>query len=118
MSAPRNSTLMTVQHEIAGTDHPIADLPGLRILEGLARIHRWILVIDEQRRVAWKSDALAEIAGLDELAPGTDARSFLAKLPRPEQIFALRSSMRDRGHLERAPLELRSADGRAPRPCR
>jgi PAS domain S-box-containing protein len=102
---------MTAQQLVA-TD-PLAAVPALSILEGLARIHRWILVIDAQRRVLWRSEGLRELPGVDELALGMDARTFLAKLPRPEQVFPLRSSLRGRNHLEGAPLELRAADGRA-----
>ncbi len=102
---------MTAQ-QIAAPD-PLASVPALHILEGLTRIHPWILVIDAQRRVLWVSEGLREIPGIDGLAPGMDARTFLAKLPRPEQVFPLRSSLRGRSHLQSAPLELRGADGRA-----
>jgi len=70
---------MTAQ-KIAATD-PISAVPIRRILEGLARIHRWILVLDEQRRVLWMSDALRDLPGTGDLAIGIDARSFVAKLP-------------------------------------
>src|SRR4029453_4213305 len=101
---------MTAQ-KIAVVD-PISAVPIRRILEGLARIHRWILVLDEQRRVIWLSDALRELPGMGDLAIGVDARNFLAKLPKPEQVFALRSGMRERVQLTGLPLELRVADGR------
>ena len=87
--------------------------PIQRVLESLARIHRWIIVMDAQRRILWMSEGLRELSGMGELALGVDARSFLAKLPRPEQIFPLRSNMRGRSHLTGAPLELRVAGGRA-----
>ena len=83
------------------------------MLESLARIHRWIIVLDAQRRILWMSEGLRELSGVGELALGVDARNFLAKLPRPEQIFPLRSNMRARSYLTGAPLELRVADGRA-----
>ncbi len=97
---------------LAATD-PIAAVPVRRILDGLARIHRWILVMDAQRRVIWMSDALRELPGMGDLAIGVDARNFLAKLPKPEQVFPMRSSLRERNHLTGSPLELRVADGRS-----
>ena len=82
-----------------------------RVLEGLSRIHRWILVLDEQRRVVWMSHGLRDIPGVGELHPGDDARTFLARLPRPEQVFPLRSNLRDRSHLRRVPLEIQDPNG-------
>jgi PAS domain S-box-containing protein len=101
---------MTAQKFVA-TD-PISAVPIRRVLEGLARIHRWIVVVDEQRRIAWFSDALRDLPGMSELAVGVDARSFLAKLPKPEQVFPMRSSMRERTHVTGSPLELRIGEGR------
>src|SRR5262249_33899839 len=91
---------------------PLSAVPIRRILDGLARIHRWILVVDEQRRVVWSSEALRELPGMSELAIGVDARNFLARLPKPEQVFPLRSGMRERSRLTGSPLELRIAEGR------
>jgi PAS domain S-box-containing protein len=102
---------MTAQ-TTAGTD-PLLSLPIQRVLESLTRIHRWIILVDGQRRIVWMSDGIQDLSGAGELAPGIDARSFLAKLPRPEQVFPLRSNMRGRGHLTGAPLQLRLADGRS-----
>ena len=99
-------------HTSAGTD-PLLALPIRRVLEGLARIHRWIIVVDAQRRILWMSEGLRDLAGTGELALGVDARNFIAKLPRPEQLFPLRSNLRGRAQLTGAPLELRLADGRA-----
>jgi PAS domain S-box-containing protein len=101
---------MTAQNN--AVSDPLTAVPIRRILDGLARIHRWILVVDEQRRVVWLSDALRELPGMSDLAIGADARSFLAKLPKPEQVFPLRSGMRERSQLTGSPLELRAADGR------
>jgi two-component system sensor kinase FixL len=101
---------MTAQ-KIAVVD-PISAVPIRRILDALARIHRWILVLDEQRHVLWLSEPLRELPGMGDLAVGVDARSFLAKLPKPEQVFPLRSGMRERSQLTGSPLELRMAGGR------
>jgi PAS domain S-box-containing protein len=91
---------------------PITAVPIRRILEALARIHRWVLLLDEQRRVVWLSEALRELPGMGDLAIGVDARNFLSKLPKPEQVFPMRSGMRERIQLTGSPLELRLADGR------
>lgn len=100
---------MTAQ-QFAGT-RVFHDLSVVRLLEGLARVHRWILVVDAQRRILWTSEAMSEIQGLDDLAPGMDARHFVSTLPRPEQVFPLRSNLRGRRHLTHAPLELRTREG-------
>jgi signal transduction histidine kinase len=102
---------MTAQ-PLAGTE-PLADVSAFRLLEALARIHPWLLVIDAQRRVLWMSEGLRTLPGIEELSPGVDARNFLSQLPRPEQIFPLRSNLRGRSHLDRAPLDLRGADGKS-----
>jgi two-component system sensor kinase FixL len=70
-------------------------------------------VLDAQRRIIWMSDALRELPGMNDLGIGTDARNFVAKLPKPEQIFPIKSGMRERNQLTGAPLELRVADGRS-----
>src|SRR5258706_3081214 len=98
---------------IPAAPEPINAVPIRRILEALARIHRWILVLDEQRRVIWMSEPLRDLPGMGDLALGVDARSFLSKLPKPEQVFPMRSSMRSRTHVTGSPLELRIGEGRA-----
>ena len=97
--------------DTARTDDPLAGLPSLPLLEGLARIHRWILVVDSRRRVAWSSRGLAELLGVKEIRPGSDAREFLSMLPRPEQVLPVRSTLRGRGQISGAPLALRGSDG-------
>ncbi len=86
-------------------------LPAHRVLEGLSRIHRWMLLVDEERRVVWMSDGLREIPGVEDFRLGDDARSFLAKLPKPEQVFPLRSDLRDRSQLRGFPLQIRGPRG-------
>ena len=95
----------------ARTDSVSSSLPSLPLLEGLSRIHRWILVVDSHRRVVWSSGGLARLIGVDAIEPGTDSREFLALLPRPEQVLPLRTTLRGRSHLSGAPIELRGADG-------
>jgi hypothetical protein len=50
---------------------PISSVPIKRILDGLARIHRWILVMDAQRRIIWMSDALRELSALPSSGSGS-----------------------------------------------
>ena len=93
-------------------DTDLDGIPAQRLLEALGRIHPWILVIDDQRQVLWASEGLSELEGLHDFRPGVDALSFVSRLPKPEQVFPLRTSLRGRTHLESVPLELRGGDGR------
>ena len=96
-------------HQLAETQL-VDGLSAKRLLEGLARIYRWLLVTDEDRRILWMSDGLSTLFDPDDLEPGVDARTLISKLPRPEQVFSLRSDFRHRSHVS-APIELRSRDG-------
>jgi PAS domain S-box-containing protein len=100
---------MTAQH-LAETQL-VDGLSAQRLLEGLARIYRWLLVTDSNRRVLWMSDALSNLFPPGELEIGGDARSVIPKLPRPEQVFSLRSSLRNRSHVSGLPIEVRRRDG-------
>ncbi|MGH0028655.1 MAG: sensor histidine kinase [Myxococcota bacterium] len=86
-------------------------LPAKRLLEGLARVYKWLLVTDSDRRVLWMSDGLANLFGHDALEVGEDARHFVTKMPRPEQVFPLRTALRRRSHLTDIPIELRTCEG-------
>lgn len=100
---------MTAQH-LAET-RMVDGLPAKRFLEGLSRVYRWMLVTDTDRRVVWMSEGLATLFGIDALEVGGDARDFVSKMPRPEQVFSLRSQLRRRSHLAGTPIELRTRDG-------
>jgi len=89
----------------------LAGMPAERILEALSRIHRWMLVVDEQRRVVWMSGRLREIPGIESLSLGDDAREFFARLPKPQQLFGLRSGLYDRDQLRGFPLEITGVEG-------
>ena len=39
------------------------DISAQRILEGLSRLYRWIVVMDGDRRVLWKSEGMADLMG-------------------------------------------------------
>ena len=86
-------------------------LTSLALLEGLARVHPWILVVDADRRVTWSSPELAPLLGLDRIRPGSDARQFFARMPRPERVIPLRSRLSGRTHMTSMPIEVCGADG-------
>ena len=96
---------MTAQHL---TETRLVDgIPAQRLLQGLSRIYRWILVTDARRRVVWMSTALSNLFGAEDLALGDDSRCFIPRLPRPEQVFPIQSNLRGRSALSSIPLELR-----------
>lgn len=100
---------MTAQHL---TETRLVDgIPAQRLLQGLARIYRWILVTDASRRVVWMSAGLSNLFGAEDLALGDDSRSFIPSLPRPEQVFPIQSNLRRRSALSSIPLELRTKNG-------
>lgn len=86
--------------------------PLLPMLEGLARIHPWMVLLGSDRRVLWRSERVSEIAGSEKLVAGADSRGFLTAMPRPEQVFPLRSKLRGQRQLRGAPLMLCTRDGR------
>lgn len=86
-------------------------LSAKRLLQGLQRIYRWLLVTDSRRRVLWMSEGLSSLLDSEELKIGCDARAFVAKLPRPEQLFCLRSALRNRSHVSAVALDLPSREG-------
>lgn len=87
-------------------------IPARRLLEALGRAHRWVLVTDSHQNVLWMSEGVSSLFGIEDLGPGVDARSFVPKLPHPEQVFSLRTQLRNRSHVNGAPLEVRLRDGR------
>jgi protein-histidine pros-kinase len=86
-------------------------LSAKQLLEGLGRVYRLILVTDATRRIVWVSDGVSSLCGSEALSVGADARDFLARLPRLEQVLELRSRLRNRGWLANVPLELPTRDG-------
>jgi PAS domain S-box-containing protein len=95
-------------HQLAETQL-VDGLSAQRLLEGLGRIYRWLLVTDTDRRILWMSDGLANL--VEGLQLGNDAREAIPKLPKPEQVFSLRSELRNRTHVVAAPIELVGKDG-------
>jgi PAS domain S-box-containing protein len=100
---------MTAQH-FAET-RLVDGIPAQRLLQGLARIYRWILVTDTSRRVVWMSAGLSNLFGAEDLALGNDSRSFIPRLPRPEQVFPIQSKLRRGSALSSIPLELQTKSG-------
>lgn len=94
-----------------GETQLVDGLSATQLLEALSRIYRWLLVTDTDRRILWMSDGLSSLFGVDDLEVGVDARSVIPKLPRPEQVFSLRSDLRHRSHVSAVPVELRTGDG-------
>jgi PAS domain-containing protein len=86
-------------------------IPAHRLFEGLSSLYRWIIVTDGDRRILWMSNALRELVGDEELALGADARNYIPKLPKPEQVFSLRSKLRHRGALAGVVLDVATRDG-------
>jgi PAS domain S-box-containing protein len=100
---------MTAQH-LAETQL-IDGVSAQHLLEGLARVYRWLLLTDSNRRVLWMSEELSSQFGDAGFVVGCDAVEMIPRLPRPEQVFSLRSELRHRSHLVGAPLEFCTPDG-------
>jgi PAS domain S-box-containing protein len=81
-------------------------ISAARLLEALAGVYRWIIVADADRRIVWLSEDVRDLEGCGALEVGADARDFVPKLPRPEQVFDMRSGLRRRGRLSNVPLDL------------
>ncbi len=83
-----------------------------RLIDELSKLYRWLFITDARRHMLWMSPDLTRLFGIEDLEIGSDARRFIEKLPRPEQVFALRRDLRNRRFLAGVPLELRSFDGK------
>jgi PAS domain S-box-containing protein len=86
----------------------IDHIPSRTLLEGLARVYDLVLVTDYGGRVLWVSNGLVELGGAG-FQVGLDAQTILPKLPRlpkPDQVFSLRSQLRAHGHLSNIRIDL------------
>jgi two-component system sensor kinase FixL len=99
---------MTAQH--LPQAQLVEGISATRLLEALAGVYRWIIVTDSNRRIVWLSDEVRGLEGSGALGIGSDARDFVPKLPRPEQVFEMRSGFRRRGRLANVPLDLHTVD--------
>lgn len=96
---------------IAAATRLATDISAQRLLEGLSRLYRFLVVIDADQRVLWRSEGLADLVSGDPFEIGADLRRYVPKLPRPEQVFPVRTGLRE-GALERTyPLEVERKDG-------
>jgi two-component system CheB/CheR fusion protein len=97
-----------------GTTESVDRIPARTLLEALARIYDLVLVTDSAGVVLWASNGLTELCGGASFHVGCRARSILPSLPefpKPEQAFALRSQLRQRGVLANAQFDLAAAEG-------
>jgi len=97
--------------ELAGTQSVDA-VDVRRLIEELSRTYRWLFVSDARRRILWMGKELADLFGLEHVEIGSDARLFIERLPRPEQVFGFRRDLRNRRMLSGAVIELHGADGK------
>ena len=97
-----------------GTTQAVDRIPARTLLESLARIYELVLVTDSEGVVLWMSNGLADLCGGASFHIGCRARSILPSLPefpRPEQLFALRSQLRQQGFLASARVDLAASEG-------
>ena len=66
-----------------------------RLLEGLSRVYRWIMVVDANGRVVWASEAVAELVDADQTVLGRDAKFFIPSFPHPERLADLRAKLEE-----------------------
>ncbi len=84
-------------------------IPSVTLLEGLARVYDLVLVTDFDGKVLWVSNGLLELSDGGGFRVGLDAQMILPqlpKLPRPDQVFSLRSQLRTHGHLSNIRVDL------------
>jgi PAS domain S-box-containing protein len=93
------------------TTQLIDGIPTLKLLEGLARLYQLVLVVDSHGRVTWMSNELGVLCGDAEFHIGRDVRTLFPKLPKPEQAFAIRFQLRERGFLSNMRVDLDGKQG-------
>lgn len=93
-------------------------IPTQEILEGLARLHPFVLLADRAGRVEWMSCRLRERLCADPAlstlgAAGHDhlLETLIAHLPHPEQLDALRDDLRSRGRASSVRLDIGTGYG-------
>ncbi|MFQ5417757.1 MAG: ATP-binding protein [Myxococcota bacterium] len=100
-------------HKVAGAQPPIADIPAQNLLEGLARLYEFVLVLDGDGRVVWLSDEMGALCGRAQDAVGRDASEIFPGSEQFRQQFEIRSRMRRNGFLSNLRVEVRNANGDA-----
>ena len=89
------------------------------VLAGLSRIHPFVLLADRRGRVVWVSERLRENIRSDCPKAAADLADdgvtlldqFIADLPKPEQLAALRNELRESQHAQHVHVDLRRRDG-------
>lgn len=88
-------------------------IPSRTLLEGLARVYDLVLVTDFEGKVLWVSNGLVELGDGAGFQVGLDAQTILpqlSRLPRPDQVFALRSQLRTHGCFSNIRIDLPVGD--------
>lgn len=78
------------------------------VVEGLARLHQTVLVLDVQGRAAWWKDSAGLLSDLDTPAGSCGG---IDRLLAPARYAELKASLRERGLLVNERVELRRRDG-------
>ena len=88
-------------------------VPSRSLLEGLARVYDLVLVTNFEGTVLWVSNGLVELGDGAGFRVGLDAQTILPqlpKLPRPDQVFSLRSQLRTHGCFANTRVDLPIGD--------
>jgi PAS domain S-box-containing protein len=89
-------------------------IPARTLLEGLARVYDLVLVTDFDGQVLWMSNGLVKLCGGAGFRVGLDAQTILPQiphLPKPDQVFSLRSQLRQQGFLSNVQVDLPAGEG-------
>lgn len=96
----------------------IRNIPSREVLEGLARLHPFVLLVDQHGQIAWMSEPLGRQLGCTSSRtaagqqPGSVASThdLLARISKPEQLEALREGLLRHKHAC-VHLDLSAGDG-------
>lgn len=92
----------------SASDPSLAVLPSVRLLEGLARLHEAVVVLDRRGRVTWMSDAVGTLCGDAARHLGRRYGELVAAPARAEE---LRRRMAEQGSLANERVEFLTASG-------
>jgi PAS domain S-box-containing protein len=100
--------------EELGRPETIDRVPTRALLDALGKIYDLVLVTDFDGLVLWTSNGLTELCGGAGFHVGREAQAILPQipdLPKPEQVFTLRSQLRQQGFLSNVRVELPARAG-------
>lgn len=97
-------------HVVSGTQ-PLDKIPAQKLLEGLARLYDFVLVLDSDGHVVWLSNQMGLLCVGAERSVGLDARKVMPDSLEFRREFAIRSQLRQHGFLSNIPIEIRNAEG-------